>query len=162
MINLIKFKLAALCVLTSSLAWAHANIGVFDLNQALFDTDAWQQRMEELDVELRDDQETAASLNRELRELQERINTNRATLTSAELRRLQEEGQVKQLRLQQIGERVQNILRANQNEFLQQYQDLVGSAIDQVYEEGAYDLILSAESIVKSGFTFDVTAKVTA
>lgn len=158
----VAWLMASLVIMFSSLVYAHANIGVFDLNRALFETVAWQERLRALETELQEDTDAASTLTQELQELQQQIATNAPVLSASELRRLQEEGQVKQLRLQQIGERVQSVLRDSQNDFIDQYRDLVGTAITEVYEEGEYDLILKADSIVVSGFTFDVTSEVTA
>ena len=83
-------------------------------------------------------------------------------MTETEIQRLTEEGQFKQLRIQQIGERVQTSLRETQNNFLERYRQLIGDAINEIYEQGAYDVILRSESVVVSGFSFDVTPNVTA
>lgn len=162
MINPVKLVVVLLSMSLSSLALAHATIGIFDINRALFETDAWKNRLESLEQEFVEEQATVDGLRAELAELFENIETNSATLTATELQRLQEESQFTQLRIQQIGERVQASLRATQNNFLEQYRGLLGEALNEVYEEGAYDFILKADSVVAAGFTLDVTPRVTA
>ncbi|MDA0280913.1 MAG: hypothetical protein O3C29_10865 [Proteobacteria bacterium] len=61
---------------------------------------------------LGDDQSAADSLRQEVLDLQEKLQVNMPTLTSTEMQRIQEEAQFKQLKFQQIGERVQSKLRA--------------------------------------------------
>lgn len=149
-------------LVVTNLALAHSTIGVFDLDRALFQTDAWKSQLQELELEFEEEQATVAELRTELEELFASIEANAPTLTETELLRFREESQFKQLRIQQIGERVQTTLRQTQNSFLDRYRDLLGEAISDVYEEGSYDFILKAESVVISGFTFDVTPNVTA
>lgn len=157
-----KLATLLLCMGISSLALAHSTIGVFDLNRALFETDAWNSRLEALEQEFSEEQSTVAGLREELTELFENIEINSPTMTETELLRFREEGQFKQLRIQQIGERVQASLKATQTNFLEQYRSLLGEAINEVYESGSFDFILRAESVVASGFVYDVTPKVTA
>ncbi len=146
----------------SNLALAHATIGIFDLNRAVFETDAWMIELQELEDQFAEEQTTVSELRTELEEIFSNININAVTMTETEIQRLTEEGQFKQLRIQQIGERVQTSLRETQNNFLERYRQLIGDAINEIYEQGAYDFILRSESVVVSGFSFDVTPNVTA
>jgi len=157
-----KLLLYLFVCLFSGKLFAHATIGVLDINGALFNTEAWKQQVEELESAFSEDQSVADSLRRELLELQENLEVNAPTLTSTEIQRLQEEAQFKQLQFQQIGERVQNTLKSSQNQFLERYRSLLGEALNEVYTVGGYDFILRSDSIVVSGFTFDVTSDVTA
>lgn len=149
-------------VVFSTPVLAHATIGVFDLNRAVFATEAWQEELQNLEEVFREDQESAETIRAELAELMQSIETNGPVLSIAEMQRLQEESQVKQLQLQRMGERVQAALVNTQNAFIERYRGLLGDAINDVYEDGGYDLILRSESVVLSGFTFDVTSEVTA
>lgn len=157
-----KLTTLLLCMSISSLSLAHSTIGVFDLDRALFETDAWNSRLKALELEFSEEQATVDGLRTELAELFKNIEINSPTMTETELLRFREEGQFKQLRIQQIGERVQASLKTTQNNFLEQYRSLLGEAINEIYESGSFDFILRAESVVISGFTYDVTPKVTA
>ena len=158
----LKLLLGVIALLSSNVVLAHATIGVLNLERALFETEAWQQQLTELNQELEEDQESAISLQRELAELQENLQINSPTLSLTELQRLQQEGQFKRIKLQQIGERVQSMIRESQSSFLERYRQLLGDAVNEVYTDGSYDLILRAESVVVSGFSLDVTSEVTA
>jgi outer membrane protein len=154
--------LGLIALLVSNAVFAHATIGVLDLDRALFETEAWQQEMTELNQQLQEDQESAITLQQELAELQKNLQINAPTLSISELQRFQEEGQFKRIRLQQIGERVQAVIRESQASFLERYRQLLGDAVNEVTVDGSYDLILRADSVVVSGFSLDVTSKVTA
>ena len=158
----LKALLGLIALLSSNAVLAHATIGVLDMERALFETEAWQQEMAELNQDLQEDQESATTLQRELAALQENLQINAPTLSITELQRLQEEGQFKRIKLQQIGERVQSVIRESQASFLERYRQLLGDAVNEVYADGSYDFILRSESIVVSGFSLDVTSEVTA
>ena len=162
MTKFLKYFTTFLCLSLSNLVLAHSTIGIFDLNRALFETDAWKSQLDSLEEAFTEEQATVDGLRVELAQLFENIETNAATLTETEMQRLREEGQFKQLRIQQIGERVQAQLRSTQNNFLEQYRTLLGEALNEVYESGSFDFILKADSVVAAGFTFDVTPRVTA
>ena len=144
------------------MVFAHATIGIFDLDRALFETDAWKQEVDGLEQDLQEETDSATTLREELAELQENLQINAPTSTSIEIQRIREEMQFKQLQLRQIGENVQTALRNSQSSFLDRYRQLLGEAISEVYVEGSYDFILKSESVVMSGFTYDITSEVTA
>lgn len=146
----------------TGVATAHAAIGVFDLNRAVFNTEAWQQELRSLEDTFSEDQETADNLRAELAGLMENIEINAPTLSIAEMQRMQEERQAKELQLRSIGERVQIAIRNSQNSFVERYRALLGDAINEIYEDGGYDFILRSESVVISGFSYDITSEVTA
>jgi len=154
--------LCAVMLFSTSNVFAHATIGVFDFNRAMFSTAAWEQEMKDLEAVFSEDTTAAETLREELLSIQENLTVNGPTLSANEIQRIQDDGQFKQLKYQQISERVQSSLQANQNQFLERYRGLLGEALNDVYEAGEYDLILRAESIVVSGFTFDITSEITA
>jgi outer membrane protein len=157
-----KIPLSLFVLLFSGSVFAHATIGVLNFNEALFNTEAWMQQAQQLESALSEDQSAADSLRQELLKLQDTLQVNSPTLTSTEMQRIQEEAQFKQLKFQQIGERVQSTLQSSQNQFLERYRGLLGEALNEVYAEGGYDFILRSDSIAASGFTYNVTSEVTA
>lgn len=160
--SITKFFLVVMLLSGSSVALAHATIGIFDVRRALFETDAWKSELGNLEEQFAEEQQTVAQLQSELEAISVNIETNGPTMVEAEIQRLREEGQFKQLRIQQIGERVRQSLQQTQNNFLERYRGLLGDALNEVYEEGSFDFILKADSVVISGFTLDVTPQVTA
>lgn len=154
--------ISLIALLASNMVFAHATIGIFDLDRALFETDAWKQEVDGLEQDLQEETDSATTLREELAELQENLQINAPTSTSIEIQRIREEMQFKQLQLRQIGENVQTALRNSQSSFLDRYRQLLGEAISEVYVEGSYDFILKSENVVMSGFTYDITSEVTA
>lgn len=160
--SIAKVSLLIILLCASSVALAHATIGIFDVRRALFETDAWKSELSNLEEQFAEEQQTVAQLQSELEAISINIETNGPTMVEAEIQRLREEGQFKQLRIQQIGERVRQSLQQTQNNFLERYRSLLGDALNEVYEEGGFDFILKADSVVISGFNLDVTPQVTA
>lgn len=74
-----------LCMVFSSNLFAHATIGVFDVNRAILQTDAWSTELETLENQYAEEQETVSQLREELEELFATIESNAATLTETEL-----------------------------------------------------------------------------
>jgi len=157
-----KVAVCFLILSFSATAFAHATIGIFDVRRALFETDAWQAEVAILEDQYSEEQQTVAQLQEELEVIFSNIEINGPTMAEAEIQRLREEGRFKQLRIQQIGERIRASLQETQNNFLERYRSLLGDALNQVYEQGEFDLILRADSVVISGFSLDVTPEVTA
>ena len=154
--------ISLIALLASNMVFAHATIGIFDLDRALFESDALKQELDGLEQDLQEETDSATTLREELAELQENLQINAPTSTSIEIQRIREEMQFKQLQLRQIGENVQTALRNSQSSFLDRYRQLLGEAISEVYVEGSYDFILKSENVVMSGFTYDITSEVTA
>ena len=163
--NKIKTLIACgLLLLVSNTVFAQASvtIGVVDLPQALFNTDAWARVQEEMAAEFKSDQEAADALNNELKEMQDKANRDASTMSAAEIQRLQNDAQVKQLQLQQIGERVQNAAQSRQNEFIETNREQLSDSLQKVIASGGYDIILNATSVPHYDDVYNVTAKVTA
>ena len=163
--NKIKTLIAcALLLLVSNTVFAQASmtIGVVDLPQALFNTDSWARAQEEMAAEFKSDQEAADTINNELQDMQDKANRDASTMSAAEIQKLQNEAQVKQLQLQQIRERVQNAAQTRQNEFIETNRVPLGEALQKVIAAGGYDIILNATSVPHYDDVYNVTAKVTA
>ncbi len=143
-------------------AYSDVKIGIFDLQRALFETEAWEMVQSEIEAEIDSDRTTSEILLEELQGLQSQLERDAATLSTNEVQKIHEEGRVKQLRLQQISTRILDIVQTRQQSFLERYRQSLSEAIDEVYTEGEYDIILNSDSVVMFGFSFDITGSVTA
>jgi len=81
-----KIPLTLFVLFFSGSVFAHATIGVLNFNEALFNTEAWKQQIEQLESAFSEDQSAADSLRQELLELQENLQVNSPTLTTARQR----------------------------------------------------------------------------
>ena len=71
-----KIPLNLFVLLFSGSVFAHATIGVLNFNEALFNTEAWTQQVQQLESALSKDQSAADSLRQELLELQDALQVN--------------------------------------------------------------------------------------
>jgi outer membrane protein len=137
-------------------------VGVVNLEQALFNSQAAQELQAAIQEEFRDDQTRADQLNTELTELAERAQRDESIMSDAEKRRVTSEAQEKQVQLQMIAERVQAALQERNQTFIESMRENLGNAIQAVVQEGGYNIVLNADSVAFFDNTYDITAKVTA
>ncbi len=151
-------------LLTSSLALAQQQpvVGVVNLEQALFNSQAAQELQAVIQEEFRDDTERAERLNTELRELVERAQRDESIMSESEKRKINSDAQEKQVQLQMISERVQGALQERNQSFIDSMRQNLGAAIQAVVQEGGYTLVLNADSVAFFDNVYDITGKVTA
>jgi outer membrane protein len=137
-------------------------IGVVDLEQALFNTEAALALEASIREELQDDQQRLNRLNSELRELIERAQRDESIMSEAEMRRLNADAQEKQVQMQMVGERLQEAWQQRQQMFIENMRQYLGQAIEGVVQEGGYDLVLNADQIAYFNNSYNITAQVTA
>ncbi|MEZ5527731.1 MAG: OmpH family outer membrane protein [Gammaproteobacteria bacterium] len=137
-------------------------IGVVNLEQALFNSQAAQELQAQIQEEFRDDQQRAERLNTELRELVERAQRDESIMSDSEKRKINSDAQEKQVQLQMISERVQGALQERNQAFIDSMRQNLGAAIQAVVEEGGYTIVLNADTVAFFDNVYDITGKVTA
>ncbi|MBT8145389.1 MAG: OmpH family outer membrane protein, partial [Gammaproteobacteria bacterium] len=139
-----------------------AKIGIINLEQALFNSEAALGVQDELRAEFSSDEQRAQTLQEELIALQEKFQQDEAIMSESEVRQLNADAQEKQLQLQLISERVQQALQEKNQQFVESMRQTLTNAISDVVAEGGYDLILNAASVAYASPVLDITPKVTA
>ena len=137
-------------------------MGVINLEQALFNSDAAQSLEQNTRSEFQSDEQRLERLNTELREIIERAQRDESILSEQELRELNADAEEKQVQMQLIAERLQNAWNQRQQQFVEANRQLLGQAIEAVVEEGEYDLVLNAEAVAYFNNSYNITALVTA
>lgn len=137
-------------------------IGIINLEQALFNSDAARVVQEELAQEFSTDETRAASLNADLLALQEKFQQDQSIMTDDEVRRLNSEAQDIQVQLQLISERVQQALQERNQAFVNSMRQELATAVTDVVADGGFDLVLNAASVAYTDPVLDITSKVTA
>jgi|GEM_PF-396560 len=158
-----KVMILAAMLLTSSVAFAQSpTIGVIDLEQALFGSQAAQELEASTRSQFGDDEQRLERLNTELREIIERAQRDESILSEADMRSMNSDAEEKQAQMQVIAERLQNAWQQRQQAFVEQMRQSLGQAIEAVVEEGGYDVVLNAESVAYFDNAYNITALVTA
>jgi len=150
-------------LLTTGVAFAQQPVvGVVNLEQALFNSQAAQEMQAAISEEFSDDQARAERLNTELRELVTRAQRDESIMSDSEKRKINSDAQEKQVQLQLISERVQAALQERQQAFVDSMRQNLGAAIQSVVQEGGYTLVLNADSVAFFDNVYDISGKVTA
>lgn len=160
--KLVLLLAAALLASTQAVAQDNPTVGVINLEQALFNSDAARSLEENTRSEFQSDEQRLERLNTELREIIERAQRDESILSEQELRELNADAEEKQVQMQLIAERLQNAWNQRQQQFVEANRQLLGQAIEAVVEEGDYDLVLNAEAVAYFNNSYNITALVTA
>ncbi|MEX1196991.1 MAG: OmpH family outer membrane protein [Pseudohongiellaceae bacterium] len=155
--------IAALLMFSQSLfAQDGPVIGVVNLEQALFNTEVAQELEADIREEMGDDEARLEQLNAELQEIIQRAQRDESILSESEMRRLNADAQDKQVQLRVVAERLQEAWEERQQEFVDGMRQNLGRAIEEVVQEGGYDLVLNAEQVAYFNNAYNITAEVTA
>jgi outer membrane protein len=153
---------AWLMVSNTVLAQSQPVIGIINLEQALFNTEAARQLEESTRALFRNDEERLERLNNELRAIIERAQRDESIMSEDELRSLNADAEEKQVQMQIIAERLQNAWNQRQQQFIESQRQFLGRAIEAVVQEGNFDLVLNAEAVAYFNNSYNITALVTA
>ncbi|MCB1670736.1 MAG: OmpH family outer membrane protein [Gammaproteobacteria bacterium] len=162
--NRIKFLMLMVSVslLPGLVAAQDTKIGIINLEQALFNSEAARVVQEDIRSEFSGDEQRAQTLQQELMALQQKFNQDEAIMSESEKRQLNADAQEKQLQLQLISERVQQALQQKNQQFVESMRQTLSDAITEVVADGGYDLILNASGVAYADPVLDITPKVTA
>ncbi|HLT64537.1 MAG TPA: OmpH family outer membrane protein [Pseudohongiella sp.] len=153
---------ALLLTANSAVAQNAPVIGIINLEQALFNTEAARQLETSTRSEFANDETRLEQLNAELRALIERAQRDESIMSESEMRALNSEAEEKQLQMRLIAERLQGAWQQRQQQFIDSMRDRLGQAIEAVVAEGKYDLVLNAEAVAFFNNSYNITALVTA
>jgi outer membrane protein len=156
--------LVAALFLTANAAVAQTSpvIGIINLEQALFNTDAARQLEEGTRAEFGNDERRLEQLSTELRAIIERAQRDESIMSESEMRALNSDAEEKQIQMRLISERLQGAWQQRQQQFIDSMRERLGQAIESVVQEGNYDLVLNAEAVAFFNNSYNITALVTA
>jgi len=144
-VNIMKKLIACigLTLVTQAGVAQGTKIGIVNLEQALFNSDAARVVQEELQQEFSADEARAQVLSEELIALQETFQQDQAVMSEEEIRRMNSDAQDLQVQLQLIQERVQTALQERNQVFVEGMREELAAAVNDVVAEGGYDLVLN-------------------
>jgi outer membrane protein len=153
---------ALLLTANSAVAQSTPVIGIINLEQALFNSDAARELETGTRSEFASDEARLEQLNTELRALIERAQRDESIMSESEMRALNSEAEEKQLQMRLISERLQGAWQQRQQQFIDSMRERLGQAIEAVVQEGKYDVVLNAEAVAYFNNSYNITALVTA
>lgn len=141
--------LAALLALVLAVpAMADTRIGVVDLRQALFASNAAQAFSEQLQQDFADEEANVRTVQDEARQLKERLEKDGAMMNEAERNTLATEFQEKVQEFNFLKQRLDSTVASRKQAFLEQARPDVDNAVKELLEENDLDLILPSEAVV--------------
>ena len=129
-------------------ASAEMNIGVIDLRQAVFSSDAAEEFGMLLQDELEEEERAIMGLQEEAQEMQQRLESDGAMMSEAEREGMEQELEQKVQEFQQRRGQFEQVVGQQQQQFLQQARPLVDAVMEDLLSEYDLDLILPAEAVI--------------
>ncbi|WP_336368065.1 OmpH family outer membrane protein [Marinobacter sp. C2H3] len=147
MFRLTSLLVAAL-MLASTAAAADTKIGVVDLRQALFSSDAAKAFSDTLKKDFSADEAKVRDAQEAARKLKERLEKDGAMMNESERNKLTGEFQDKVKEFNYLKQKLDNTVSQRKQEFLDKQRPEVDAAVKELLKEHDLDLILPSEAVV--------------
>lgn len=146
------FKLRTVIALVAMIltvpALAETRIGVVDLRQALFSSNAAQAFSQQLQQEFSDDEDSVRAAQEAARQLGERLEKDGAMMNESERTELNTQFQEKVQEFNFLRQRLDTAVSSRKQAFLEQARPSVDAAVQELLNEQDLDLILPSEAVV--------------
>ncbi|SFM16485.1 OmpH family outer membrane protein [Marinobacter zhejiangensis] len=146
-----KLRTAAAALIAMMLtvpALAETRIGVVDLRQALFSSNAAKAFSEQLQQEFTEDEARVREIQEEARQLGERLEKDGAMMNESERTALGTQFQEKAQEFNFLRQRLDTTVSSRKQAFLEQARPSVDAAVQELLDENELDLILPSEAVV--------------
>ncbi|HOK48169.1 MAG TPA: OmpH family outer membrane protein [Bryobacteraceae bacterium] len=154
--------MAAGAVIFSGVAAAQAKIAVVNLQQAVLQTAEIKKASADLEAKYKPKQAEMEKLEKEIAEIQQKLQAGAGKLTPQAQQELTLEGQRKQRDLQRLQQDVQDELNYERNEILQKSGQQMAEIIRKLAEEKQLDVVVDFSSTLYIKPSLDLTAEAVA
>ena len=152
--------IAATLMLAASVpALAQERIGVVNLREAVFSSNAGAEFGDVIQGQLEEEQQAISQLESEATEMQDRLESDGAMMNESEREDLQSRFEKKVQEYQQRRARFQQAVNQRQQQFLQQSRPAVDAAMETLLEEHDLDIVIPAEAVIYAKPDMDLTDK---
>ena len=152
-----QVTVALMLLLAAAPVLAENRIGVVNLREAVFSSDAGSEFGDVIQGELKEEQESIKALEEEAKELQERLESDGSMMNEAERSDLQSEFEQKAREYQQRRARFEQAVSQRQQQFLQQSRPAVDAAMEKLLDQHDLDLIIPGEAVIYVKPDLDLT-----
>lgn len=143
-------------------AAAHAEkIGVADSQMALMNSEAAKKAVTKLQTELKVQNERMAQLRGEIEALEAKFRRDNATMSEADKKTMQKQGESKAQEFQSLAQVVQKRTQDVQNELLQRMIPEMEKAIEELQKTNKFDVIIEKKNVIFADPSIDLTKKIT-
>lgn len=156
------FRITLLLLATLVPAAAQIKVAVINVQNAILDTAEIKKAQSELEAKYKPRQQKLEALNRELSDLQNRLQGNAGKLTPSAEADLQITGQRKQKEAQRIAEDLQADVDRDRNDILAKSGNRMQDVVKKLAEEKGYDVVLDQAQTLYIKPALDITKEATA
>ena len=157
----LRVALLALTVFFAQQTLAAEKIAVLSVQEALLSTKAAASFREELKKEFSDDQRKVVDLEKQARQLREKIQKNAGLASESELKKQKMQFQKVFTEFQKNAQALQQKKAQREQGFIAEMKPKLDTVIRQLIESEDIDIILSKRAAVYSSKDVDITARVT-
>ena len=151
------FKVSLLLLASLAAASAQVKVGIINVQNAILDTAEIKKAQVELEGRYKPRQQKVEGLQKELADLQNRLQTNAGKLTPQAEQEMQVTGQKKQRELQRLTEDLQADVDRERNEILQKSGARMQEVVKKLAEEKGLDVIMDVASTLYFKPTLELT-----
>lgn len=154
-------RAAALAALMfSAPVWAQ-KIAVLSVEQALLSSDAAKSFREELKKEFADDEKQLVALEKQARELRDKLQKNAGLAAEEEIKQMRLQFQKAFAEYQRRGQALQQQRAEREQAFIAEMRPRLDQAIRALIDSEQFDIVISKQATVYSANSVDLTARVT-
>lgn len=153
---------ALLVVLGTGACAAELKIAVIDPMQAISESKQAKKLIVDLEKDLSGERMQIGKLEGELKNCQQKMKTDAATMSPSALAKFQAECDTKYREYQNLGQSLQKIAGERQQAIISEMGPKFQAVVAALVKENGYDLVVQREALLHMNPNFDITAKVTA
>lgn len=150
-----------LCLAAAALAGvgaAQTKVGVVSLQRAVLQSDEIQKASKDLEAKYRPRQQRMEGLQKELQDIQQRLQSGAGKLSPQNESDLTSEGQRKQRELQRLNEDLQADVERERNEILGRSSQRMQEVVRKLAEDKGLDLVIDVGQVIYVKPSIDLTA----
>ncbi|MEQ6884397.1 OmpH family outer membrane protein [Salicola sp. Rm-C-2C1-2] len=136
---------------------AQERIGVVNLREAVFSSDAGAEFGDVIQGQLKQEQQAISKLESEAQDMQKRLESDSAMMNESEREDLQSRFEKKVQEYQQRRARFQKAVNQRQQQFLQQSRPAVDAAMETLLDKHDLDIVIPAEAVIYAKPDMDLT-----
>ncbi|XOZ34876.1 OmpH family outer membrane protein [Halomonadaceae bacterium KBTZ08] len=138
-------------------ATAQERIGVVNLREAVFSSDAGAEFGDVIKGQLKEEQKAIKQLESEAQDMQERLKSDGAMMNESERKDLESRFQKKVQEYQKRRARFQQAVNQRQQQFLRESRPAVDAAMETLLDKHELDIVIPAEAVIYAKPDLDLT-----
>ena len=161
--KLLKLTFAVLVLALPTLGWAQTKIAVVDLQEAILQTDVAQKRLEEIrnQADFKTDKAEFERLKKEMDDMVKKFQKDAAVMSQEQQAAARQKLSSKQADLEHVVGKVQQTEQAAAQALLQELGPKVQEVLREIISSEGIGLLLQRGAVIHADASYSITAKVT-